>query len=304
MDAPFFKDIVFDGASAPLRCVYYDAQDGIRLRMAHWQGTGKGCVLIANGRTEFIEKYAHIATRFQQLGYDVVTLDWRGQGLSYRFQGRENVGYTHDFLDYQRDICAVQMWIKSQGIAPIDTVISTSMGGAIILRAIQSGFAIKRAIFVAPMWQVILPNPIGLVWEAISRFAVKLGLRERSLNRLKGIEFSNNPYTSDAKCYAHRGWQYQTQPSLRVGPPSLHWLRHTLKETRWLRKNAKSDLPILVLLGGDEKIVNTVAIQHLLKRFKNTKLHHFSTGKHELLIEKSYIIEKIWKEIQIFIDQN
>ena len=80
--APFFADIADlppDG-----RCLWLMTDDGIRLRAAHWPGSGKGTVFLLPGRTEYIEKYAPPAAEFCRCGWDVLTLDWRGQGMSDR----------------------------------------------------------------------------------------------------------------------------------------------------------------------------------------------------------------------------
>ena len=52
--APFFDDLANGPKGASARWV--DAEDGVRLRMAHWPLTeAKGTVLLFSGRTEYIE---------------------------------------------------------------------------------------------------------------------------------------------------------------------------------------------------------------------------------------------------------
>ncbi len=70
--APLFTD-VFPGPEGGV-AHWAVTSDGKRIRVAHWPLTGaKGTVLIFTGRTEYIEKYAHIAADLHAAGYAVAS---------------------------------------------------------------------------------------------------------------------------------------------------------------------------------------------------------------------------------------
>ena len=57
--------------------------DGLGLRYMRWAGRpqGPGTIVIATGRSEFIEKYFEVIGELLQRGFCIVVFDWRGQGL-------------------------------------------------------------------------------------------------------------------------------------------------------------------------------------------------------------------------------
>ena len=60
--------------------VHWFTVDGLRLRAAHWPNGPKGTVLLLNGRTDYIERFAEPVAEWQRRGYAVWMLDWRGPG--------------------------------------------------------------------------------------------------------------------------------------------------------------------------------------------------------------------------------
>ena len=63
------------------------SRDGRKLRLAIWTAKKKkvhGTVFFLNGHREFIEKYSETYDFFIKKGFNVITLDWRGWGLSER----------------------------------------------------------------------------------------------------------------------------------------------------------------------------------------------------------------------------
>src|SRR4051794_4241814 len=60
---------------------------GVKIRTARWilpARDARGTVVLAQGRTEFIEKYHEVIRELIARKFSVVTFDWRGQGLSSR----------------------------------------------------------------------------------------------------------------------------------------------------------------------------------------------------------------------------
>src|SRR2546430_7789031 len=90
----------------PTEIGFFKAGDGASLRYAVWHpDPGKpvlGTVVHFNGRTEFIERNAETYSDLVSKGWEVWTLDWRGQGLSDRhLDGSDAVrGYIQNFDEY------------------------------------------------------------------------------------------------------------------------------------------------------------------------------------------------------------
>ena len=76
-----------------------EAADGIKLRFAHWpaKGEARGAILLAQGRTEYIEKAYEWIEKFRARGLHVAAFDFRGQGMSERLLPNRRRGYVKDF---------------------------------------------------------------------------------------------------------------------------------------------------------------------------------------------------------------
>ena len=74
-------------------------KDKVRLRVARWRcgGDCAGTVAIFPGRAEFIEKYFEVAADLRERNFDVVVLDWRGQGGSDRLAAHRGKGHVGNF---------------------------------------------------------------------------------------------------------------------------------------------------------------------------------------------------------------
>ena len=65
--------------------IFKKSDDGRKLRTAFWKAKKKkahGTVFFLNGHREFIEKYSETFKFLVEKGFNVITLDWRGWGLS------------------------------------------------------------------------------------------------------------------------------------------------------------------------------------------------------------------------------
>ena len=61
-------------------------------------------VLLLQGRASFLEKFQTIIHGFCHRGYNVVTFDWRGQGLSSRCLTNPRKGHIDCYTTYLKDL--------------------------------------------------------------------------------------------------------------------------------------------------------------------------------------------------------
>ena len=87
--------------------IFKRSEDGRRLRIALWKAKKQnalGTVFFLNGHREFIEKYSETFEFLVEKGFNVITLDWRGWGLSDRpFPSRPKVQHISSTAEYQLD---------------------------------------------------------------------------------------------------------------------------------------------------------------------------------------------------------
>ena len=64
----------------------------------------RGSVFLLNGRKEFMEKHVETIGALNQRGFDVYSLDWRGQGLWSRMLANRHKGFIKNYDTYIDDL--------------------------------------------------------------------------------------------------------------------------------------------------------------------------------------------------------
>jgi lysophospholipase len=291
-EAPFFHDLVPDRPEQG-RTAWLRTADGIRLRAVAWPVDGaRGTVFILHGRSEYIEKYAPLAAEFARAGLASVTIDWRGQGLSDRHTRQPMMGHVAGFADYQTDLQALAAHATDLKLPKPWHVFSHSMGGAIALRALLSGFPAKTAVFSAPMWGIsFAPGLRPVAWtltyaakplRADQRFALSTG----PTTYVATAPFAGNSLTRDETMFELMRRQVTTRPELALGGPSMGWLREALRECRALARSAPPDLPALTGLGLAERVVDPRPVHAVMARWQKGRLMLVPDAEHELVMER------------------
>ncbi|WP_172296594.1 alpha/beta fold hydrolase [Pseudoruegeria sp. HB172150] len=287
--APFFAEV--SHGPEDVRTSWVTAEDGVRLRAAVWPGGTRGTVLMFNGRTEYVEKYGRTASELLALGFGMVSIDWRGQGLSDRALSDRLTGHVAAFSDYQLDVQAMLQAARAEGMAEPYYLIGHSMGGCIGLRALHEGLPVAAAAFSAPMWGIkiswyLRPVAWSLGWSSRNvgqghRYAPGTG----AASYLESAPFRDNMLTTDPGMWGYMQAQISGHPDLALGGPSLHWLHEALKETRALAQMPSPDVPCVTFLGSNERIVDVPAVHRRMQRWPNGRLEVLAGSEHEVLME-------------------
>ncbi len=290
--APFHAKIA-DGPAGG-RAVWLQASDGVRIRVGVWAAGGaKGTVILLPGRTEYVEKYGRTAADLAARGYDMLAVDWRGQGLADRLQDDRMSGHVDDFDAYQRDLDAVFAFARAEGMAEPYYLMAHSMGGCIGLRGLMRGVPVQAAAFTAPMWGILIAawmRPLAVALSTASkyfafdhRYAPGTGPRTYVLE----AGFAGNTLTSDAEMWGYMRDQARAHPELTLGGPSLGWLKAALHECHALAQMPSPALPALVALGTQERIVDTGPIHARMALWQGGKLDLYPGAEHEVLMERA-----------------
>jgi alpha-beta hydrolase superfamily lysophospholipase len=129
--------------------------DGLRLHIAHWPAAAaaRGTVLIVHGLGEHHARYAHVAAHLNGWGWNVVSYDHRGHGLSGGAKGRLNE--TDDLL---RDLALVIGRVGAQVPGPL-VLLGHSLGGLIAARFVAEGLLPRPARWYRPVDALVLSSP-------------------------------------------------------------------------------------------------------------------------------------------------
>ena len=294
--APFHADVA--DAPGEARSHWREAEDGVRLRVTLLaEGGGAGTVLLFPGRTEYAEKYGPVARRLGERGHAVLTIDWRGQGLSARLLANAGVGHVVAFADYQRDVRALAEAADAMELPGPRHLLAHSMGGAIALRALTEGLPVASAVFSAPMWGIVMAPGLRPVARALGWASRPLGLGDRyapgtgRTMYVDGAPFEGNLLTGDRAAYLAMRAQVTAHPELALGGPSLRWLDEALAEEVALGRRPSPAVPCLCGLGSREGIVSAAVIRERMARWPDGRLLEIEGARHELMMERSELRE-------------
>lgn len=302
------------GIGANWRSSTIDLPDGVTLRLAHWPppAAPRATVLLLHGRTEFNEKYAETADDLIELGFDVWSFDWRGQGLSTRVLPDRQRGHVADYDLLARDLQAVIGHVRGEEDAADRPVVllAHSMGGLAAMRYLASGRTDAAAAVMSAPLLGIGPGsfPAGLA-RVLSRLAVWFGQGDSfavTQRRWRpGAEsFENNPLTSDPRRYAaHQQWLLD-QPELSLGGVTWGWLDATFRACDALFRQGGVDriaVPLLLGLAGADVVVSRQAIADLAALVPGAVLKTYPGARHELLMERDDIRDAFLGDFDAFL---
>jgi len=305
----------------PFRALTVMTPDKRHLRAGIWElpeGAAKRAIcVVLNGHTEFLEKYQEVADELRTRGFEVVSLDWRGQGASERRSYGNRAGHVGNFEEYIFDLASLML----QAVEPIQRVqpaplpviaLGHSMGGHILLRYLQDHprrFAC--AVAVAPMLDV----HTGKYSPAMTRLIAALfNFRKPSTHFVFGVEerdplelkFEENVVTSDRGRFERMQALLKAQPFLRIFGPTFGWLGAAFQSmSRLRRKSFAEDIttPLLVFGAGHDRVVHVEAVRDFVKNLPNARYVEIEDAMHEILMENDSIRARFWAEFDAFVDE-
>ena len=302
--APYFEDIT-DGSPGAV-AYWITTSDDLRIRVAvqRPETAAQGTVLLFPGRTEYIEKYDHVAHELAARGYATLTIDWRGQGLADRMLDDGRIGHVVQFNDYQKDIAAMMRAAREIDLPRPFHLLAHSMGGAIGLRAVMEGLPVQTCAFTGPMWGIQMSPFERLAGTAAAFGGTKLGFGENIAPKT-GLEnyvltqgFEGNTLTTDPDMYKKMQDQLAAHPDIGLGGPSLNWLREALSETSHLADRSSPDIPCVTFLGSNEKIVDAQRIHDRMEKWPRGTLEIIEGGEHEVLMETPDIRKTVLNRLE------
>ena len=284
--------------------------DGLTLRVARWvaRRDGRGTVLIAMGRSEFIEEYFEVVSDLLDRRFDVVIMDWRGQGQSDREITRRRRGHVAHFDAYQNDLAAIEDQILRPFAPKPWFALGHSMGGAVLLDQAHAGRSpFARLVLSAPMIDLPLRfrNSVARFMAVMSRigFGTMLipgGVEDSIFKR----GFAGNPLTSDAKRYDRTSVAIEQSPHLAVGAPTIGWLDaafRLMNRFRHPRFAIDTVTPTLIIAAGSDRIVDTSATERFAARLKAGRCITLAESRHEIIMERDEIRERFWAAFDAFV---
>ena len=285
------------------------APDGTLLRIGHWPSfPGARRVVLCHGRIEFLEKYNEVIGELHSRGFEIWSMDWRGQGLSGRTTDNPKKGHISDFQSYIEDL---QWFLGLMGddSAPETILIGHSMGGHVVLRALLSGqVTVDRAIIPAPMIDLPMKKFVSTAVAVLCRAACMAGLGTRYVigfgdnDPARGM-FDDNPLTRDRDRFAAIHAATETTPGAEMGGPTFGWLNaafNSIGALRTLSHSATAPCPILLCTAMGDVVVSVEA-QHAFGDLQPSCTQiRFENAAHEILQETDAVRNRFWAAFDCF----
>jgi lysophospholipase len=314
MDAPASRpERPLIDAAPPLKLEHV-LVDGMRVRLGHLPppptaGPGRGTVVVLPGRAEFIEKHGETLAALQGWGYAAAILDWRGQGGSDRFLSWRHRGHVVQVEDYLADLAAVMARLRALRLPGPFLMLSHSMGGHVGLRHLHAhADEFAGSAMIAPMLGIRLtptPEPVA---RALCAAAVRFGVGARYAPGQRDFElarcvFARNRLTSCPDRYAALLRRFAATPELALGGVTYGWLGAALRSIALTRRPGYLEAirtPILVCQAGADRIVSNRAQAEAVRRLPNARLASFPGARHELLLERDEIRDRVLGAVRAF----
>jgi len=292
-------------------CFTLAASDGVALRMALFKPKipVRGTVALFQGRAEFIEKYFETIGELLARGFEVATLDWRGQGGSMRELANPRKGHIDDFDQYQRDLAALIARMARLDCPKPWFALAHSMGGAVLLEyAHRGGDAFHRLVVTAPMLDIYgLRFPRGARWLANTLDTLGFGamfIPGGGGASLMELPFEGNILTSDPARLARNAEALAKAPILAIGDPTVGWTNSAFRQ---MARFSQIDYaynwrtPTLLFASGRERLVSNIAIERFVQRLDLAQLVVIPGARHEILMERDELRAQFFAAFDAFV---
>lgn len=287
---------------------HWPMADGWPVRVAQWSGE-RGTILFANGRGDFIEKYAEAIWDWHARGRGVIAFDWRGQGGSGRLGRTPLHGHADDFAPWIADLREL-IGRAADFAAPPLVGIGHSMGGHLWLRALAEGeVRTARVVLVSPMLGIARGDAAA---RALTALMVRLGWggafalgQHARLSAAKDI-LRGAALTSDAARQTDEAWWLARAPELALGGCTWGWLHAAFASIASLDRNGSLEAittPVHVELAGDEQVTDTPAAIRAVVRLPGANYIVTKGARHEVLREADAARTAVLDRIAKFLEQ-
>ena len=287
-------------------------RDGKRIRYALFRTDArplKGTVVVLTGRNECIEKYFETVGDLQARGFEVVTLDWRGQGDSDRILRDRGRGYIRNFHHYVEDLDQLFREIVLPDCRAPFYMLAHSAGALIaLLAAPLMANRIRRMVLSAPLVALTGYTTTMPAVSRVSNLMVWLGLGRLPLGRSgrprEAAPFDTNIVTSDPERYRRNQDIYQAHPELATGSPTAAWVRACTRAAAEIQAQdfvAHMHIPTLFVAAGADKVVSTRATELYARRLRSGSLLTIDGAKHELLQERDIFRDQFMAAFDAFV---
>lgn len=257
-------------------------------------------IVVMQGRTESMLKYAEWIYDLHRLGFTVFAFDFRGQGNSdHLVPHRPSYGHIDDFDTYVEDLRE----FLDKVVAPRHKgklfLYAHSMGGAVaVMHELKYPSRFLGTVLQSPMLDIkTAPIPQFLArW--LVRLMVFMGYGESLPPMQKEADVhEKNTVTTSTIRREYSLAQRMKNSSAYIGPPTNLWVERAFAATEDFRSAAKKlTNSIFMFQAGDDRFVVNETLDHFCRNAKDCKSIMMSGGMHELYLERDQVRDEVLKK--------
>ena len=279
--------------------------DAGRLRCATWQApqgmTARGTIVLAHGFSEHIEKYFEVVESLLSRGFAVAMFDWQGHGMSDAAPEERK----EDFRSYDEGLAAV-MEQKVVDLLPRPYIgLGHSMGGCLMCCAIHDHPEwFEACILSSPMLGVKALKQASFLPFVGKGIAMLPESIRQKINERKKFD---GRFTSDKARYERHQKMIKANKHLLPRYDFVFWFNSmnkrlkTMRGPRWYKTIAT---PTLIILAGDENLVDNDDAISAASHFGDAELAVMEHAWHEMFMERDTIQLPLWASIDGFLDKH
>jgi len=267
----------------------FEPEPGIVLRSGLIDAVNaKGTVIVIPGFTGSIEMVMHEIMMLNAAGFRVASLEYRGQGQSWRPLPNPEKGYVKDYSILAADIAQFTKQIRIDG-KPL-YFYSISKGAHITMRmAAEHDLDVSAYALIVPMIKI---NTGDMNYKTVGRLArlfntLGLGAKyapgqsaypHNELDFGVATDCNANPNTAQSQSAL-----FAIRPELRTRGITMGWIDATMSSTEKLldpNHISKIKAPVKIFTAGIDTLVNTEATHEFCSALENCQLSHYESARH------------------------
>jgi lysophospholipase len=281
-----------------------------RVRAVRWSPTGtpRGTLFLLPGRSSILGLRLPFLKPIVAEGWEVYTLDWRGQGESDRWlKDTRLIDIQHSFDEYVADALELVQRAEQEGAPRPYAAIGVSLGGHILLRSIEEGAPLQAAVLQVPLCDVRTGIWPARLARSFASIATKMGLGEWAAPGQPTIDIEailrkvpDSPQRQAAAAYV------AAHPETLTDTVTIRWadaMFRSIDKARSADQLASVRIPVLMVAATYDQICDSDACRQIADAIPSAEYAEVP-GDHFFFTQAQVKLEGMQRQVRQFFQKH